>query len=104
MVRRKTRLPKMLAAVVAAGALVAAAGCTMPNSHVLTQSMPGLADVRVLGPKGQKCYDFCAVSHAECQHMCPHTSKHEDFDCADDCETDVKHCLAGCPELQRPHK
>jgi hypothetical protein len=91
------------AGAILVSAMVAAAcgGCVFMNQYY-TDSMPGLADVRVMGPQGQKCYDSCAVSHANCQHMCPRTEYREKFDCADDCVTDSKLCLDGCPELQRP--
>ncbi|HXC50595.1 MAG TPA: hypothetical protein VN634_06925 [Candidatus Limnocylindrales bacterium] len=87
-----------------AGAIVAVSitGCSMKMPHDYMDEKPGLGDVRVLGPKGQKCYDFCATSHANCDEMCPRTSNHEDYDCADDCLSDSKVCLEDCPELQRP--
>jgi hypothetical protein len=80
--------------------VAAASGCTVKTPHQYIEEKPGLADVRILGPKGQQCYDFCAVSHANCHEMCPRTKNHEDYDCADDCVTDSKVCLEDCPELQ----
>lgn len=93
----------------AAGCFViaSAGGCSqniLASPFRPIDSKPGLADVRVLGPKGQQCYDFCAVSHSNCHDMCPRTSNHEDYDCADDCVSDSKVCLEDCPELQRPPK
>lgn len=87
-------------------AVAAACGCTaVKDSFTRMPGMgerdwrPGLADVRVLGSKGQKCYDFCASAEAACKQMCPTSEVGE---CRDDCLTDTKDCLEECPELWRP--
>jgi hypothetical protein len=92
--------------VLAAGVMAIAAGCAavqqsftkMPGMGEL-DTRPGLADVRPLGARGQKCYDFCATSEASCKHMCPTSEVGE---CRDDCVTDTKNCLEECPDLWRP--
>lgn len=78
----------------------AAAGCAYTAAGIAAADpRPGLADVRVLGPKGQKCFDFCAQSEASCKGMCPGGTHGE---CPLDCEADSRECLSDCPELQRP--
>ena len=105
-VRPGSRRDREVAIAWVAVGLFATAGCasamnsihSMPGMGKL-DTRPGLADVRVLGPKGQKCYDFCAQSEVSCKHMCPSGTVGE---CKDDCVTDTKGCLADCPELERP--
>lgn len=95
-----------LVLALAGAALSAAAGCeaTMKSFHDMPgmgerDTRPTLAEVRVLGPNGRKCYDFCASAEAACKEMCPDSTVGE---CRDDCVTDTKGCLEDCPELQRP--
>ena len=93
-----TRSALRLCAV--AALLAALGGCAYTAAGIAAADpRPGLADVRVLGPKGQKCFDFCAQSEASCKGMCPGGSHGE---CRMDCEADSRECLSDCPELQRP--
>jgi len=84
-----------LTAALLAAAMTTITGCT--NQKEL-QALPTLADVKPIGPKGQKCYDFCAQAEVSCKHMCP---KSEGL-CQEDCVIDTKYCLRDCPELLRP--
>ena len=95
-----TRLPKSsirdtLGLTMLIVGMLALAGC--PTQQQL-DALPGLSEVRPLGPAGQKCYQFCSQSQVACREMCPHS----EGICQDDCEIDVKECLVDCPELQRP--
>jgi len=79
---------------------IAASGCAYTAAgRAAEDPRPGLADVRVMGPKGRKCFDFCAVSESSCKQMCPSGTHGE---CQLDCEADSRTCLEECPELQRP--
>lgn len=87
-------------ALVATGLVLWLGGCAVTaQEKAALDPRPGLADVRVLGPKGRKCFDFCASQEAGCKHMCPGGTHGE---CAPDCEADTRECLSDCPELQRP--
>jgi hypothetical protein len=94
------RVSPLIPLVVAATLALAFAGCAITAAEIAAKDQrPGLADVRVLGPKGRKCFDFCAQSEAACKHMCPGGTHGE---CRADCEADTRNCLEDCPELQRP--
>ena len=101
---RKVMLSRRAVVLAALLSSLAATGCSTPGFITSMPGMgeldtrPGLADVRVLGPKGQKCYDYCSTSEASCKHICPRS----EGSCQEDCVTDTKNCLADCPELQRP--
>ncbi|HEY2775263.1 MAG TPA: hypothetical protein VGK20_14540 [Candidatus Binatia bacterium] len=98
MILHRTRATGLAALATCTAALLALGGCAGQQS---LSDMPGLADVRPLGPDGQKCFDFCASSEVACKDMCPEGG---DFvgECHTDCLTDTKYCLADCPNLQRP--
>lgn len=88
------------AILLASSLVVLLGGCAVTAlEKAAVDPRPGLADVRVLGPKGRKCFDFCASQEAGCKHMCPKGTHGE---CALDCEADTRECLSDCPELQRP--
>jgi len=94
----RSRQARRFALATALGAATLLAGCATTREQLLAQ--PGLKDVRPIGAKGQKCYDFCSQAEVSCRHMCPRHS----FvgDCEEDCEIDTKGCLADCPEMWRP--
>lgn len=89
---RNSRGP--LAAIFLAVAMLTAAGC---SSIPKIDQLPGLSEMRATSPDGQKCYDFCAHSQANCKFMCPKSIGI----CHDDCEIDSKICLFDCPDLER---
>jgi hypothetical protein len=100
----RSGLTTRLGLFVAVLSISATAGCTTAPGFVTRMpgvgdldTRPGLADVRVLGPKGRKCYDYCSTTEASCKHMCPNS----EGGCQEDCVTDTKNCLEDCPELQR---
>lgn len=83
-----------------AASLLTLAGCAVTAAEIAElDPRPGLADVRVIGPKGRKCFDFCGSQEAGCKHMCPSGG---DGECALECEADTRECLSTCPELERP--
>lgn len=95
-----TSRPRFARILLLAAALTTLGGCAWTAAgRAAADPRPGLADVRVLGPKGQKCFDFCAQSEASCKGMCPGGTHGE---CDLDCEADSRECLTDCPELQRP--
>ena len=75
-------------------ALLSFAACSAAKE---TAELPGLHDLRPIGPAGQNCYETCSRKYNNCASMCPHASA----DCTDECMAHTKTCLAACPELTR---